>query len=462
MFNRLLQLSHSLPSKPMTLVCGCGLLLWGLAFNNLNAAKSDETQTAEAAKQLPIDELRAFAEIYKRIKSAYVEDVSDKKLINGAIAGMLNSLDPHSSYLNKDNFERLKNSSAGEYGGLGIEVAPDENSIRIIAPIDNSPAAQAGIKAGDLLIGINNAPISKLPANEALALMRGELGETVKLTIRREGESEPLEFSLVRSVIQYSSLNSELLGAGIGYVRIVNFQQRTGQDLIQALEQLKQANGSSLQGLILDLRNNPGGVLTAAEQVSDSFLETGMVVATKGKLAASTYSYYAKPGDLLGGAPIIVLINHGSASASEIVAGALQDHKRALVMGTRSFGKGSVQSLMAIPGDEALKLTTALYYTPSGRSIQGSGITPDIKVLPGEVSLTDEQQQFFESDLKGALVNQQAPSQQTSSQQVLSNDENISANYQLTEQQRDNLKRDLQLNKAHAVIRALTLIGARY
>ena len=421
------------------------ILVSTIAFSLMmtNAGAAENPEKTEAKPGLPIEELRAFSEIYNRIKSAYVEEVDDEVLINGAIAGMLSALDPHSGYLNNENFNNLQDSTAGQYGGLGIEVVPDDRTILIVSPIDDSPAERAGIKAGDRIIRINNSPISRLPSNEALELMRGELGEEIELTIRREGEAEPLEFKLTRSIIKVSSVSGEWLGQDIGYVRIAQFQNRTADELNSQIREMQEAHGS-LKGLILDLRNNPGGTLSAAEDVSDAFLERGLIVSTQGKISSANYSAIARPGDLLSGAPMIVLINGGSASASEIVAGALQDHRRAIIMGTRSFGKGSVQTLMTLPTDAALKLTTARYYTPSGQSIQGKGILPDIIVKPAKlVAEASTQPQLSESDLRGSL----------------SAEDETPQSARLSEEGRILLSRDYQLTEAMNLIRGLSLLG---
>jgi carboxyl-terminal processing protease len=381
-------------------------------FLNLStgAVETDETETKTAdektAEQLPINELRIFAEVYNRIKSTYVEEVDDKTLIKGAIAGMLDSLDPHSRYLDRDAYDDVQDSSRGQYGGLGVQVVPEDGGIKIITPLDNSPAKRAGVKPGDRVVKINNSPLRNVKANDAMEMMRGEMGEKIHLTIRREGVDELLEFDLVREIIKLSSIRGLWLGNGIAYIRISQFQRRTGYDLSEALEKLREQHNGKIKGLILDMRDNPGGVLTAAEAVSNAFLEEGLIVSTRGKITESNYQFHADKGDILYGAPIIALINSGTASAAEIVAGALQDHKRAIILGTRSFGKGSVQTVMPITDNAALKLTTSRYYTPSGRSIQGTGISPDIEVHQREIAAAEQvAPEVYESDLKGSLAN---------------------------------------------------------
>jgi carboxyl-terminal processing protease len=373
-----------------------GLLMSSCAFS-ISAAEDEE---------LPLEQLQTFAEIYNLIKSTYVDDVDDDVLIKGAIIGMLDSLDPHSTFLNKEDYKGLMESSTGQYGGLGIEVIPDDNAIKIITPIDDSPAKRAGILPGDMIVRINNTPLRNIKSEDALNLMRGKLGDSVHLTIRRKGEAELLEFDLIREIIKFSSVNSRWLGNGLAYIRIAQFQRRTANDLNNAIDKLNTLHNQQIKGLVLDLRNNPGGVLGTAKSVADTFLDDGIIFSTKGNVATANNQFTAEDGDRLNGAPIVILINGGSASAAEIVAGALQDQKRAIIMGTQSFGKGSVQTLMPVSDDSALKLTTARYFTPNGRSIQGIGITPDIEVHQAELIQTEKQgNQVQESDLKGALKN---------------------------------------------------------
>ncbi|MFT5521368.1 MAG: carboxyl-terminal processing protease [Enterobacterales bacterium] len=383
----------------------CCFLNLSIQATETDAAETDLADKT-ATKHLPLDELRIFAEVYNRIKSTYVEEVDDTTLIKGAIAGMLDSLDPHSRYLDSDAFDDIQDSSSGQYGGLGVQVVPEDGGIKIITPLDNSPAKRAGINAGDMVVKINNSPLRNVKANDAMEMMRGEMGEKIQLTIRREGVDELLEFDLIREIIKLSSIRGLWLGNGIAYVRISQFQRRTGYDLSEAIEKLREQHNGKIKGLILDMRDNPGGVLIAAEAVSNAFLEEGLIVSTRGKIVESNYQFHADKGDVLYGAPIIVLINGGTASAAEIVAGALQDHKRAIILGTRSFGKGSVQTVMPITNNAALKLTTSRYYTPSGRSIQGTGISPDIEIRQREIAAVEEQvSEVYESDLKGSLTN---------------------------------------------------------
>ncbi|MEY6432712.1 S41 family peptidase [Thioalkalicoccus limnaeus] len=340
----------------------------------------------EASAHLPLEELRTFAEVLGRIKKDYVEEVDDEDLLEGAIRGMLSSLDPHSAYLNRDEYRELQVGTSGEFGGLGIEVGMENGFIKVIAPIDDTPAARAGIQAGDLIVRIDDKPVKGMSLNDAINQMRGKPGSRISLTIIREG-SDPLTLEIERAVIQVASVRSRSLEPGFGYVRISHFQARTPDDLRRAIGDLEQENDGRLKGLILDLRNNPGGMLNSAVKVADAFLDEGLVVYTEGRDQASRLDFSANPDELLGGAPLVVLVNAGSASASEIVAGALQDHRRAIIMGTQTFGKGSVQTVVPIDESRGLKLTTARYFTPDGRSIQAHGIVPDITVAQGELIL---------------------------------------------------------------------------
>jgi carboxyl-terminal processing protease len=343
-------------------------------------------ESNSSGAELPLKELRIFAEVLGRIKTDYVEPVNDKALIESAIRGMLAGLDPHSAYLNEDEYRDLQVGTSGEFGGLGIEVGMEDGFVKVIAPIDDTPAQRAGLKAGDLIIRIDEKPVKGMSLNDAVNLMRGKPGTNVTLTVMREGGDHPMNVQLSREVIHVASVKSRTLDSGYGYVRISHFQSRTTEDLLKAVADLKKQNGGSLKGLVLDLRNNPGGVLNSAVGVSDAFLTGGLIVYTKGRVEDSDLQFKAGPDDILKGAPMVVLVNAGSASASEIVAGALQDQKRAIIMGSQTFGKGSVQTIIPIDDKTALKLTTARYYTPSGRSIQAEGIVPDIALAPVRVT----------------------------------------------------------------------------
>lgn len=360
---------------------------------------------------LPIDDLRAFSEIFGRIKSSYVEPVKDQELIENAIRGMLSGLDPHSSYLDQEGFKELREGTSGEFGGLGIEVSMEDGFVKVVAPIDDTPAAEAGIQAGDLIIRLDDKPVKGMSLNDAVDIMRGEPGSKIELTIIRDGEIKPLILEITRDIIKVKSVKYEMLEPGYGYLRISTFQSSTGQNVRDAISDMKQENDGKLKGLVLDLRNNPGGVLDAAVEVSDAFIDKGLIVYTEGRIEDADQKFYAKPGDMLNGAPIIVLVNVGSASASEIVAGALQDHQRAVIIGSKTFGKGSVQTVMPLTNETAVKMTTARYYTPNGRSIQADGIKPDIAIEGIQVSALEDSEftPLREADLTDHLENGQKP-----------------------------------------------------
>jgi len=352
---------------------------------------------------LPLEDLRAFSEVFERIKTDYVESVEDKVLLEYAIQGMLNGLDPHSTYLNPQAFKEIQIGTSGQFGGLGIEVGMENGFVKVIAPIDDTPAQRAGIKSGDLIIRLNDKSVKGMTLADAVKIMRGKTGSPIILTIVREGETKPLNIKVIRAIIKVKSIKSRSLEKGYGYVRISQFQSQTGKDLRKALQLLKEGNNNQLKGLILDLRNNPGGVLNAAVAVSDAFLRSGLIVYTEGRIRDASFRFRARPDDLLNGAPIIVLVNGGSASASEIVAGALQDHKRAVIMGVKSFGKGSVQTILPMNNNAALKLTTARYFTPAGRSIQAKGIDPDVVLADKKSKEKSSGFRIKEADLAGHL-----------------------------------------------------------
>ncbi|MEQ1529196.1 MAG: S41 family peptidase [Methylococcales bacterium] len=375
-------------------------------------AERDSAEASADNDALPFEDLRTFTEIFGRIKRDYVEPVSDKKLLEDAIRGMLSGLDPHSAYLVAEEYQELKEGTTGQFGGLGIEVTMENGFIKVVSPIDDTPAQKAGVKAGDLIIRLDDKPVKGMTLTDAVKLMRGKPGSNILLTIVREGEETPLKINLTRDIIKVKSVKSRLLEKNYGYVRISSFQSGTGEGLKEAITQLKKENtGSNLKGLVLDLRNNPGGVLNAAVEVSDAFLKSGLIVYTEGRIENSEMRFNAAPDDISNGAAIVVLINSGSASASEIVAGALQDQKRAVIMGEKSFGKGSVQTILPTSNGAAVKLTTARYYTPSGRSIQAEGIEPDIAL--GRVKLESLDKVDFkpikEADLSGHLENAKVP-----------------------------------------------------
>ncbi len=366
-------------------------------------AERDEPK--EALAPLPLNELRSFTEVFSRIKSDYVEPVEDKKLLEDAVQGMLAGLDPHSAYLDAESFKDMRVETEGQFGGLGIEVTMENGFVKVVSPIEDTPAARAGVKPGDLIIRLDDKAVKGLTLTEAVRLMRGKPGSDITLTIVREGASKPLKITLTRAVIKIQSVKNRMLEPGYGYVRITQFQAGTDKGLTEAIKKLETENKGALRGLVLDLRNNPGGVLNSAVGVSDAFLDKGLIVYTEGRVADSKMKLSATPGDVLNGAPMVVLINGGSASASEIVAGALQDHKRAVIMGTKSFGKGSVQTIIPVSNGAALKITTARYYTPSGRSIQASGIVPDIVTEEARITKSEAADRLREADLARHLEN---------------------------------------------------------
>ena len=392
-----------LTSLALTIAVVIGAPL-AMAAEQVAPAKVPAPAVAPAKAPLPLDELRTFAEVMDRIKAAYVEPVDDKTLLENAIKGMLSNLDPHSAYLGPEDFAELQESTSGEFGGLGIEVGTEDGIIKVVSPIDDTPASKAGIEAGDLIVKINGQPTRGLSMTEAVDLMRGKIGEKITLTLVRDGGT-PFDVTLARATIQVKSVKAQLLENGYGYLRITQFQVKTGEEVGKALAKLRKDNNGKLKGLVLDLRNNPGGVLQAAVEVADHFLTKGLIVYTKGRIANSEMRFSADPADASEGVPLVVLINGGSASASEIVAGALQDQKRGILMGTDSFGKGSVQTVLPLNNDRALKITTALYFTPNGRSIQAQGIVPDVEVSQAKVTREKDAETFKEADLQGHLGN---------------------------------------------------------
>ena len=369
---------------------------------------SQQATDTQGKPLLPLEDLRVFVEVMQRIKTAYVEPVDDTTLLDSAIRGMLEGLDPHSAYLKPEDYKELEISTSGEFGGLGMEVSMEDGFVKVVSPIDDTPASKAGIQAGDLIIKLDEENVKGLSLTEAVDKMRGKIGEPIRLTIIREGATKPLEISVKRDVIRVTSVRSRFIEPGYGYLRLSQFQVDTDKEVVKTIEKLKQEAGESgLNGLLLDLRNNPGGVLQAAVGVSDAFIDDGLIVYTKGRIPNSDLRFNATRETVARNVPVVILINGGTASASEIVAGALQDHHRAVVVGTRSFGKGSVQTVLPLSADNerGLKLTTALYYTPNGRSIQAEGIMPDVIAQRAKVTLLENQLTYREADLQGHLNN---------------------------------------------------------
>ncbi|MBI4741540.1 MAG: S41 family peptidase [Betaproteobacteria bacterium] len=398
-----------------------GLVCAGLVGGILISIQFSAMAEKDTRAVLPVEELRTFAEVFTAIKQGYVEPVEDKKLITHAISGMLSNLDPHSTYLDADAFKDLQVGTQGEFGGLGIEVGMEEGLVKVVSPIEDTPADRAGVKSGDLIFKLDETLVKGLTLSEAVKRMRGKPKTQIKLTILRKGETKPLEITLTREIIKVQSVKSKLVEEGYGYLRVTSFQENTAASVVKHLNDLYKPG--PLKGLVLDLRNDPGGLLNGAIGVSAAFLPPKtLVTSTDGRTADAKHQFYAAPEDYLRGSKedyikslppearkvaMVVLVNGGSASASEIVAGALQDHKRALVLGTPTFGKGSVQTVLPLPGNTAIKLTTARYYTPSGRSIQAKGIVPDIAVE--ESANGDSAQRLREADLERHLSNDKDP-----------------------------------------------------
>ncbi len=420
--------------------------------------------------RLPLNELRVFAEAFDRVSSAYVEEIDDRTLLENAIKGMLSQLDPHSAYLDRSSFSDLRETTTGNYGGLGLEVGMDDGFIKVITPMDDTPADKAGIESGDLIIQLNDEPVKGMSLSEAIENMRGDAGTEIKLTIVREGQPVPKDFVLMREVIKVASVRQRLLEDGYGYLRIAQFQSKTGTEVEEAVEKLSEEG--KLSGLIIDLRNNPGGVLQAAVEVSDVFVEDGLIVYTSGRLSNSDLKFNATTPDATNGVPIVVLVNEGTASASEIVAGALQDHDRAIIMGTNTFGKGSVQTILPLNNEKAIKLTTALYFTPSGRSIQAEGIVPDIWVERSTVTkIKSNPWRIKEKDLPGHLANANGKdSSDSDSKSSGGDDANKNAsNDAKTDADKDDdvpssaelVSRDYQLNEALSLLKGLNILARK-
>ncbi|PIR32213.1 MAG: peptidase S41 [Alphaproteobacteria bacterium CG11_big_fil_rev_8_21_14_0_20_44_7] len=369
-------------------------------------AEAEKVETNEEPKYDTYELLNLFGEVFERVKDDYVEEVGDDQLIENAINGMLTSLDPHSGYLNNKAFREMQVQTKGEFGGLGIEVTMENGLVKVVSPIDDTPAFKAGIKAGDYISHIDDSQVLGMTLSDAVEKMRGRVGTKINLTILREGENEPLEKVVTRDIIKIQTVKARSEGDDIGYLRITAFSEQTASGLKKEIADQQKKLGKNIKGYVLDLRNNPGGLLDQAIEVADIFLDQGEIVSTKGRVAESAKRYNATKGDMIDGLPVVVLINSGSASASEIVAGALQDHKRAIVMGEKSFGKGSVQTVIPLTGHGAMRLTTSRYYTPSGRSIQAEGIAPDLEVKQAKLEFVDQSKYLrTEANLNGHLSN---------------------------------------------------------
>ncbi|PPR16904.1 MAG: putative CtpA-like serine protease [Alphaproteobacteria bacterium MarineAlpha9_Bin3] len=401
---------------------------------------------AEDKKTNVYQQLNMFGEVYERVRREYVEEVSDKELIEAAIEGMLQSLDPHSSFMNEDTFKDMQVQTKGEFGGLGIEVSMEDGFVKVVSPIDDTPAFEAGVQAGDFIIEIDGESVYGMTLGDAVDKMRGKVNTEITIKISR-GDLEPFDIVIVRDKIKVQSVRARREG-NAAYLRITSFNEKTESGLIKNINKLTDAIGDDITGVILDLRNNPGGLLNQAVAVSDAFLERGEIVSTRGRKKSGQQKFNATKGDISNGLPIVVLINGGSASASEIVAGALQDHKRAIIMGTTSFGKGSVQTIIPVQRDSAMRLTTARYYTPSGKSIQATGISPDITVNQAKIEEIKSFSNRKESDLKGHLEN---PTESNKNLDEIKEKQNIS------KQSDEKKKIDYQLNRALDLLEGISL-----
>jgi len=410
----------------------------------LAPAKGPQASSSDTFRQLKL-----FGDVFERVRSEYVEDVTDEKLIETAINGMLTSLDPHSGYLDAKRYRDMQVQTKGEFGGLGIEVTMENGLVKVVSPIDDTPAHRAGIQAGDIITHIDSEPVLGLSLSEAVEKMRGPIDTLIALTLRREGSDDPLDVSMARAVITISPVRYRVEN-DIGYLRVTAFNEQTETKLKEGIDDVRADLGPSLKGFVIDLRNNPGGLLEQAIAVSDAFLDRGEIVSTRGRRTDSIQRFNARRGDLAEGLPLVVLINGGSASASEIVAGALQDHHRAIVMGTQSFGKGSVQTIMPLPGHGAIRLTTARYYTPAGTSIQAKGIVPDIEVRQSRIEVIEEGAGRREADLRGRLENDQ-----TDDGTAGDGEANVS------EALADDSGEDYQLARALDLLRGIAMFGAQ-
>ncbi len=431
------------------------LLVTSFAFTSVPAfSANNKTSDDSANSNSTYELLNLFGEVFDRVRSDYVEPVSDDKLIESALNGMLTSLDPHSNYMNEKSFADMRIQTKGEFGGLGIEVTMENGLVKVVSPIDDTPAAKAGVKPGDFISEIDSAAVMGMTLQDAVDKMRGPVGTTVKITILREGLKEPLPLTIKRDTIKIQSVRSRSED-DVMYLRITSFSENTADAMKAAYEKEKKNIGPKLKGVVLDLRNNPGGLLDQAISVADAFLDHGEIVSTRSRKTEDSRRYSATPGDISNGLPIVVLINEGSASASEIVAGALKDQKRAVILGTKSFGKGSVQTVIPIEGHGAIRLTTARYYTPSGVSIQAKGITPDIQVEQAKLELVKSNLNFSEANLPGHLNNDQSASTAASTPSTDSKD--AKKDDKKEDKDKKDAASDYQLNRALDLIRALSI-----
>ncbi len=427
------------------------------------AGSGPEAKKEQSSEENTYDQLNLFGNVFERVRAQYVDEVSDKQLIEYAINGMLSSLDPHSAYLNADDFEDMREKTNGQFGGLGMEVTMEDGFVKVVSPIDDTPAFTAGIKAGDLISHLDGTSVLGLSLKDAVEIMRGEPGSEIELTIAREGETEPLYVPIVRDIIRIRPVKDNVFKDSVGYLRITTFNRNTTDDAENAVNEIKKRLGNRLAGFVIDLRNNPGGLLDQAIGVSDLFLDKGEIVSTRGRHKIDSKRDNAHSGDILEDYPIVVLVNGGSASSSEIVAGALQDHRRAIIMGTQTFGKGSVQTVIPLNGNSAMRLTTARYYTPSGSSIQAKGIEPDINVEISKVE-TLEYRRTREANLKGALddgLKDEDESASSVNKRKNKDEKELSEAEKKELENTELLQKDYQLDRAVDMIRGLSMYNGK-
>ncbi len=437
-------------------------ILMGCTFTTQSFAEDKQDNKEGNGYSDTYRQLNLFGDVFERIRAQYVEEVEDKELIENALNGMLSSLDPHSGYLNEEHFKEMRVETKGEFGGLGIEVTMENGLVKVVSPIDDTPAFRAGMQAGDYIVKIDDEAVMGLTLNDAVKKMRGKVGAPIDLLVRRIGVDAPIEVIIIRDIIRIKSVKSRVEG-NVGYIRITTFSQNTGSGVRKAIKDIEEEIGDSLGGYVLDLRNNPGGLLSQAIEVSDMFLDKGEIVSQRGRYEEDTERNNATSGDLANGLPIVVLVNGGSASASEIVAGALQDHKRAIVLGTQSFGKGSVQTVMPLPGNGAMRLTTARYFTPSGNSIQATGITPDIIVEQAKIEgYGNKYQRLREADLRGALDNgDKVENKEEKLNKAADNDNDKAAAKDKDKEEEEEKPLDYQLTRALDLLTGLSLYGEK-
>lgn len=459
-----MSLSRTLPRMTMTGVTAlclfCAAPAPSMAQNDVDRTAgqtSTEGQDVKSASDT-YQQLNLFGDVFERVRAKYVDEVTDEDLIKYAVTGMLMNLDPHSSYMDEKEFGDMQVQTRGEFGGLGIEVTMESGLVKVVSPIFDTPAYRAGVQASDFITHLDDESIMGLSLNEAVDKMRGKVGTPIKITIRRQDVPDPIEITLVRDIIKIESVKFEMIGTDIGYIRITTFNQNTDAGIKKAIADFKANKDNNLTGIILDVRNNPGGLLDQAISVSDLFLDKGEIVSTRGRHAQDTERDNASPGDITDGLPIVVLINNGSASASEIVAGALQDHRRGLIAGTQSFGKGSVQTVIPLPGHGAMRLTTARYYTPSGRSIQAKGIEPDIKIEQAKLEAI-KTDRISESDLRGALDNKKPEKPKVEDAPAATEATGVVDAKNLPASTLVNLQEDYQLARATDLVRGISLFG---